>query len=74
LTSWWRVSSDIPLNLFDDNEYVQCSLATIATFDDLVSRGGSSRMTKAVLAQWKFFVRASDVLNHQFTSGMKCFS
>jgi hypothetical protein len=55
--------------LFDDDEYVQRNPARISTFADLISRGESSQMTEVALAERKSLVRASDILNYQFTSG-----
>lgn len=69
-----ETSSEVRIVLFDDNEYVQHNPATITTFDDLISRGEPSRVTELALAQRKSLVRASDVLNYQFTSGRLNFS
>jgi hypothetical protein len=55
--------------LFDDDEYVERDPARISTFADLISRGESSQMTEVALAERKSLVRASDILNYQFTSG-----
>jgi hypothetical protein len=55
--------------LFDDDGYVQRDPTRISTFANLISRGESSQMTEVALAERKSLVRASDILNYQFTSG-----
>jgi hypothetical protein len=62
--------ADLQTILFDDEEYVQRDPARITTFAHLISRGESSQMTEVALAERKSLVRASDILNYQFTSGM----
>jgi long-subunit acyl-CoA synthetase (AMP-forming) len=53
----------------DDENYAQQTNANVATFKDFFDRGETSRMSEADLAAKKSLVRASDVINYQFTSG-----
>lgn len=62
--------SNVQLVIFDDESYQQEYTAQVATFKDFYQRGHSSQMTEVELSKAKSRVRARDILNFQFTSGM----
>jgi hypothetical protein len=61
---------ELQLIILDDENYAQQNRPATATFRDFFSRGETSRMPEFDLAAKKSLVRASDIINYQFTSGM----
>jgi hypothetical protein len=59
----------LQLIVLDDESYAQRNSPTTATFRDFFRRGETSRMPESDLAAKKSLVRASDIINYQFTSG-----
>jgi hypothetical protein len=53
----------------DDENYAQQKNANVSTFKDFFDKGATGRMSEADLAAKKSLVRASDIINYQFTSG-----
>lgn len=57
--------------LLDGIDSVQHSPGGIATYNDLIARGRSSRLSDSALSSKQLCIRPSDTLNLQFTSGKR---
>jgi hypothetical protein len=62
--------SEVQLIILDDENYALQNSAATATFKEFFGRGETSQLTEADLSAKKALVRASDIINYQFTSGM----
>jgi acyl-CoA synthetase (AMP-forming)/AMP-acid ligase II len=61
---------ELQLIILDNESYAQQNSPTTASFGDFFGRGETSQMPKFDLAAKKSLVRASDIINYQFTSGV----